>query len=217
MRVNISIAVLAAGVALSGCGMAPGLAVQQAAQNGGTVGKVYQADEIGRAGKTGEAEKIAKEAEAGKIAMPEAEPSRPMDAMSRAMIKKVFRYLENKHPQAKDRLHSLEQRLLALNMSQIMALKAVRFNARKSKTLDEVATEIQGLFKDPEALIADITKDLDKVEAMSAQDLASARSQLPPIFTELMQAMAEPEKKASQEESEDKVAADADKGKSGAD
>lgn len=205
MRVKISIAVLAAGVALSGCGTAPGLAVQQAAPDAAAIGKVYEAD------------KIAKEAEAGKVATAEAEPSRPMDAMSRAMIKKVFRYLENKHPQAKERLHSLEQRLLALNMSQIMALKAVRFNARKSKTLDEVATEMQSLFENPDALIADITKDLDKVAAMSAQDLASARNQLPPVFTELMQAMAEPEKKATPEASEDRVAAEADTDKSDSD
>jgi len=116
-----------------------------------------------------------------------AEPG--MTGMNRAMVVRIFDYLESKHPEAKDRLHQLEDKILSLNKQQVEALKALRYTERKDMTLEAIMKQAADLLSDPDKLIADSEDDIDKVKSMSAKDLSAMTATLPPVFKELMDAM----------------------------
>lgn len=123
---------------------------------------------------------------------PAVEAGKDAGNLQKVMIKRMFAFFESKNPQAKDRLHALEQRLLALDMPRMTALKSIRYQERKDRTLDEIRKELETYVQNPDALIEDIGADLNRVEAMSAQDLSAARADLPPVFSDIMRAMSEP-------------------------
>lgn len=220
MRVKYGIAVLAIGVSLAGCGTAPsgvasgapqvgsGDMVNLRVQNRAPGSATTPRGDVSAAPRTdipatpqGSDVSISPPAGTpGPAVDTTAEAGKPLADIQRTMIKRFFTYLENKSPQAKVRLHSLEQRLLALDMQQLMALKAIRFQKRMDKTVDDIRKEIETYVLNPDALVADLGGDLDKVMAMSAQDLSATRAQLPPIFAEVMKAITEPVAMAGHED-----------------
>ncbi len=215
MRANMRIASLAIGLSLTGCGVAPSglLPGTPAAAPGwdatrtiNAMGEKPPAQVPGTREATKPATReVTKPATPGTSQPAVSEPGTPPapqpapvaetgkpSHIETMMIKRLFAYLENKNPAAKDKLHSLEQRLLGLNKQQMNALRAVRYQERKDKTLDQIRQELEGFMKNPDTLIADITDDLDKVSSMSAQDLTATNAQLPPVFLDIMKAVEEP-------------------------
>ncbi|MBM3270611.1 MAG: hypothetical protein FJZ01_23500 [Candidatus Sericytochromatia bacterium] len=180
MRVGAGIATLALGLALAGCG---------------TVPRAVQVDQP-----QGATQKPAVEA---KAETPDVEAGKPGMRMHAKMIKALFAHLEKKHPQAAVKLHQLEQRLLGLGRQQLKALKAVRYQARKDKTIDQIRQEVESYFANPDAMIANVTADLDKVQGMTAQDLDATVASLPPVFAEFMSALERMPKAAEHEEDDD--------------
>ncbi len=179
MRVKAHMATLAVGLALVGCGTAP-LSVRDLPS------------------------KAAPPAAPPAAAVaPEATATQPLAKVETTIVKAVFAYMEKKHPQAASKLHALEQRVLELTRQQLIALKAVRYQARKDMTLDQLRMQIEGFMTDPDALIADIDKDLTRVQGMSAQDLRATVADLPPVFKELMDAISNPPATAAHDNDED--------------
>lgn len=127
---------------------------------------------------------------------PEADATKKHRGMRRAKkLTRLFNALAAKDPTVKADLDQLKTRLLGLGKDQMKALHALMWEQHKTMTLDQLRLKLQGFLDAPSTFATHVKTNLDKLQAMSAADIAALNAQFPPgTIKQLAQMMREARK-----------------------